>query len=596
MSHLFPNLYKKLKQFKKQNFPLNFLTWIKQIRPNVEGYQRSFLSCPFWEEIYRIPLQNMMIMGGRQTFKSTFITDYLAYYATAYPNSTVIFVTFDNTNRDAFSNQKFRRGCLEGNPILRNSVGGFGLGNVKQITFKNGSVVYLLTDEGKYSQIEGKSPTIVLFDESQYQDLENLPIVLESLTMTKGKIIILGIGGESGSEYERKWLSSTQSQWVYDNPNWRDNLKFKNDGSLIVGTYLKKVLKGRWNAKNPGSKFLGFYLPQSIFPQIPLTEEDAIKRYHLLPEQSIQGKKRNYTSSMYLTHVEGTFYKSSRRPITREDVLACMRPYRDYFLLSGKEVRELKELYGREISIYMGIDWGSSSKNNSSTVVSIIIKWRRESEDSARFYLAHIEERGQERTLEQAQYMANLFREYSCDFGVADLGYGETQVDAILNGGHNPKTGEYFEGLGRSQFIGCRTISSLTKPFSEVSGKIDEEGEELDRIQVDKTHIMQMFVDFICTFVSHPKFYDNENYRRPKFMIPYAENWKVDWLVKEFTSISRKDIEKNLDITLDDPRQHPKKEFYKPPDSVMSIIYCLLADETYSPSSDFAGIWKQTRQ
>ena len=115
-------------------------------------------------------------MGGRQTFKSTFITDCLAYYATAYPNSTVIFVTFDNTNRDAFSNQKFRRGCLEGNSILKSSVSGSGLGNVKQITFKNGSVVYLLTDEGKYSQVEGKSPTIVLFDESQYQDLEHLPV------------------------------------------------------------------------------------------------------------------------------------------------------------------------------------------------------------------------------------------------------------------------------------------------------------------------------------------------------------------------------------------------------------------------------------
>lgn len=378
MKPLFPNLSKKAKQTKKSHIPTDFLTWIKEIRPNVEGNQRSFLLCPFWKVLYDSLPQKMMIMGGRQIFKSTFITDCMAYCATAFPNSTIVFVTFDNNNRDAFSNRKFRQGCIENNPILKNLVSGSGLGNVKQVAFKNGSVAYMITDEGKYSQIEGKSPTIVLFDESQYQNLEYLPVVMESLTMTRGKIIILGIGGESGSEYERNWLLTTQSEWIYDDPNWRDNLQFYNDGSIIIGDYLEKVLQGRWMAKNPDSKYPGFYFPQSIFPQIPLTEEDAITRYKQLPEQSIQGKKRNYTSSMYLTHVEGTFYKSLRRPLTRKDVLACMIPYLDYHLLSGKEVREIKRIHGQKVSVYMGIDWGSGSKtgliNSKWSIIKFIVQ------------------------------------------------------------------------------------------------------------------------------------------------------------------------------------------------------------------------------
>ena len=57
-------------------------------------------------------------------------------------------------------------------------------------------------------------------------------------------------------------------------------------------------------------------------------------------------------------------------------------------------------------------------------------------------------------------------------------------------------------------------------------------------------------------------------------MIPFNadEEYETDWLVSEFASVTRKDLNKK-DI---DPRQNAKKEFNHPKDSMMSIIYALV--------------------
>jgi len=103
---------------------------------------------------------------------------------------------------------------------------------------------------------------------------------------------------------------------------------------------------------------------------------------------------------------------------------------------------------------------------------------------------------------------------------------------------------------------------------------VDEHGEENGRISIDKTTQIQRFIDLLETKISHP---GNDSSRRSKLMIPfdYSKEYETDWLVPEFTSLTRKDLRKN-DI---DPRQNAKKEFNHPPDSMMSIIYALVGLE-----------------
>ena len=100
--------------------PTDIKQWINVARPYVEGQQnrRTFLTIPFWEEIYEDKTQDIMVVAGRQVYKSTFATDVLANYTTSRNNISVCYVSYDDVNRNAFSNQKLRVGTFLTNEIL----------------------------------------------------------------------------------------------------------------------------------------------------------------------------------------------------------------------------------------------------------------------------------------------------------------------------------------------------------------------------------------------------------------------------------------------------------------------------------------------
>jgi len=278
--------------------PKNPLEWIKAARPQVEGIKRSFLVAPFWVPIYQDPANSIMVMGGRQIYKSTYCTDCLAFEATSNPGVQVCYISYDEPNLSSFSKQKLQVGTFLQNQILcqfpRNKTG-----NVHEISLKNGSTIYLTTDNHEYKHVEGKSLNLCILDEAQYQDIQFIGRVYQTMMATKGKIKVLGIGGEAGSPYEKLWLQTNQMEWKYDDPNWRDRLLFDENG-LIDGNYLCDVLSGKWIAQNPNATlYHGYHLPQTIFPTIPLTEEDAENKYKIHPRFSIEYQKKNQPESFF---------------------------------------------------------------------------------------------------------------------------------------------------------------------------------------------------------------------------------------------------------------------------------------------------------
>ena len=550
--------------------PKNPLEWIKTARPQVEGIKRSFLVSPFWVPIYEDPANFIMVMGGRQIYKSTYCTDCLAFEATANPGIQVCYVTYDEPNLSSFSKQKLQVGTFLQNQIL-NQFPRNKTGNVHEISLKNGSTIYLTTDNHEYQHVEGKSLNLCILDEAQYQDTQFIGRVYQTMMATKGKIKVLGIGGEAGSPYEKLWRNTNQMEWKYDDVSWRDRLQFDENG-LVVDNYLKEVLSGRWVSQNPSATLNhGYHLPQTIFPTIPLTEEDAMDKYKIHPRFSVEYQKNDQPESFFKSHVLGTFYKSVRRPITQEMIQACTDPYRYLTLLKPEDVVELKNIFGGEIKIGMGVDFGSGPAS-SSTAIAVIIWWRKPD----RLQLAWIEKRPQENQLEQAQYIAELFARYHCDIGVGDLGYGANQVKLIQDGGYNNQTGKPYKGVTNSKFFGCRTISDETKPILAFDDKIDEHGEEVGRLQIDKTTSIEYLTEALVKSVIHPVSDLEKNCRR-QLMIPSKHDYEVDFLTEEMTNLTRKDLTAIEDDTLDDPRQRPRKEYNHPQDSVMALIYALVA-------------------
>lgn len=562
------------------DLPDNKIEWIKQCRPYAGGLLRNFDWEPFWIDVYEDPHPNIIVKNARQTFKSTFATDILAHGST-HKKSREVTGVFDNETRlAAFSEQRLRRGTFLNNPTLAQFLPQGLRANIGRIILNNGSIIYLRTDEREYGNVEGLTNDLMVFDECQYQDIQFLPKALYTMSQTQGRLYLLGIGGEAGSEWHKLWLKSDQRRWVFNDPDWRDKLKFDNEGQL-VNEHPENIVAGRWVSDAPNNQeYHGYAMPQRLFARIPLTIDDAIKKYRTRASNAIEYQKKNFPMSIYLSHTEGDFFKATRRPITPEMVQAC---YCNWLtLLTGKEVKELKSIYGNSLRVLMGVDFGSNPAA-SQTFITILLHWRK----SGRYQLAWIEGRPQEHQLDQSAYIAGLGHSYGIDYGVGDLGYGQIQVKVIQDGGRDSKDVR-FDGLGSSRFSGCRTIGSEVKPSEQYHQDTDEHGTELGRIQIDKTTSIQMFVDFIGWFVMvdderspHIELSRHPAKQVTKFMIPSMKDWETDFLLDDYCATTRKDLDIEQDVAKEDPRQKPKKEFNHPRDSMMSNIYSLVADNNY---------------
>lgn len=563
------------KNSKQKLLPTDIMDWIKE-RPVVEKIKRNFLTCPYWIPIYNDPHNYQMIIGGRQIYKSTACTDFIAHAATTQSGIQVCYVTYDQESLSLFSKQKLRIGTFLLNPTLSKFLR--HPGNVGEISLKNNSTIYLVTDNYQYRHLEGKSPTLCILDEAQYQDLEHFGRIHQTMMATKGKVKIFGIGGEAGSPYEKLWNETNQMEWFYDNPNWRDCLQFGDTG-VVEESYLQKELKGKWIPQNPSAEsFHGYHIPQTIIPTIPLTEEDAINKYHVHPRFSIEYQKKDLGDSLFKSHVLGIFYNSPNKPVTKKMLEYCTNPYRYLTLLKPDEIRSLKETFGDEITVAMGVDFGSG--NSDFTAIAIIILWHK----SNRVQIAFIEKRHPEHQLKQAHYITELFKYCLCDIGVGDLGYGAIEIKVIQDGGYSQDDGEPFTGVTNNVFYGCRTISDYTKPFQIFNETTDEHGDQVARLQIDKTSSIELLLGTMENFVNHPLFPKEKSKSRTKLMIPIRHDYETNFLLNDLSSIRRKDI---VEFEILNPRQHPRKEFNHPRDSVMALIYALLALKTKEKSAWF---------
>ncbi len=119
--------------------PQDILEWIKVARPRVEGKVRNFLTCPFWIPIYQDAHDYQMIMGGRQIYKSTACTDFIAAGATSHDGIQVCYITHDDRSLSMFSKQKLKIGTFLLNTVIAKFLR--HPGNVGEISLKNNSTI-----------------------------------------------------------------------------------------------------------------------------------------------------------------------------------------------------------------------------------------------------------------------------------------------------------------------------------------------------------------------------------------------------------------------------------------------------------------------
>jgi len=164
----------------------------------------------------------------------------------------------------------------------------------------------------------------------------------------------------------------------------------------------------------------------------------------------------------------------------------------------------------------------------------------------------------------------------------------------MQDGGYS-STGEKFTGLGRGKVKGCWTSGNLTEETQTQKDKTimdsSKVGRKLPHYTVDKTQVIQNFIDFIGSTVP-----DESGEPVSQLIIPMKNDWECDFLLDDFTDITRKDLAKDAEITKEDPRQKAKREYNHPKDVCMALIYVLIAKTKYDPKGfEISKIHKRPR-
>lgn len=565
----------------------NILDWISKFRPLIGAEPQNFDLAPFWIDVLLDPHPNISCTNGRQTYKSTNAANIVGYYSTTTRRKEISYIVDNEERKASFSEKRLREDTFLSNETLQHFLP-HGRANVGRLKLTNGTIIYLLTDEQKYKNVEGKSNIVVISDEHQKQESQFFGIVMYTLSQTRGRLYKFGIGGEAGSPWHSQYMQTDQRMWIFDDSSdytdektgraypgqgWRHKLKFDKKGDITnTPAQLKKILAGKWISQEPNNEqYRGYWMPQDIFATIPLTINDAITKYKMQPELSIEYQEKHYPKSMFMSHCRGMFYKANRRPITPEMVRKCYD--HSLSLMTPDEIGALKQEKKNEILLFGGVDWGSGPAA-SSTVGSILIYWRK----TNRYQLAWIDRRPEENTTVSAGYFAEVFKSAQCDYVVADLGYGDNAVPLLQKGGTDI-TGKIVQGLGMGKCMGCWTTGNPIDETQKFQQETDEHGVTKAHITIDHTQVIQNFVDFIDTTVE----VDGEP--ATQFIIPMANDWETDFLLEDFCATTRRDLNDAEEIAVDDPREKPRKQFNHPRDTMMSIIYCMVGKNNHNPGA-----------
>lgn len=623
-------LYEKFstENFNFPEFPKNKLDFVSLVYSTIEDTDYTLTPYQYWIPIFRSKAKRMYLLMARQLFKTTFFALSSAFTAATKKRATTAYCAPDEDKLSTYADQKYRSELLDASLLLKSCIFGHSAGlpgRRTKVQWLNGSFNWHVTDEGSYRKIEGKSGDLAIYDEFQEHDAAALPKAKEAMSKKIGDEMFGGVGGEFGSPQEALWQETSQSEWHYDNeddyidsagriwPNqgWRKELQFgkweDNHGDtyhgLIFGDYMKDVCKGEWIEEAPENyMFPGWHLSQAAACHVPLSMADCENLYRIPKEYSIEYKEMTYPRLMSIAHVQGWFYKAPRKPITRQDALATLNPYKYLYFMSPRDVQDLRTVFPGRIRILFGADWGSGNDGQGQTVFTIMMKWLgvneygKYSPEKDRYFVIYQERLPYElsETISEAYYGIELFTRYNCDFGAADLGYGVKQVKAMIEGGYDPRDGQYVDGVGYSKFVGTWTRGKITKVQEDNPGEIDDEGsEEITHLLLDKTSMIEDFINLVKWKVPHPRYMKEEKLSRRKLGIAYGDEWKTYPLVKDMTSITRVDIETDFLTTKQITTESPKTKYGHPPDSVVSMCHCVIADNHFTSSGEFAGSYRK---
>lgn len=492
--------------------PTDRIEWEYHCRPEIKGEINRLKYLPMMLDIVKDTHPFQMYLLGRQWGKTTMIGTDLAYYGTINYDYDQTYVNFKNDNLRTFSENKFRQDVFGTAPLSHYISGVSKLGAMNRVVTKTRSIIDMLLPGKNWENLQGKSNRRMVIDEGNDIDWEGFQNARETQSDTFGDLVIAGIGGFVDSQYHNIWKSTNQMEYIfddgdiyegYDNMSWRNSLQFDEKG-LIYDDYMLQVLSGKWVSQKPENTARhGYHLTQLQNPRIPLTIQDAIQKYKISPEFSIEWKLQDpdYTQIEYRRNVLAEFVEGELKPITERDMRLL---FDDTISLTTSE-----NVNYDAGPVIIGIDWGGGGK-------TILWIWQCIDETALIFKLLWVEKIDTSDTDAQWEIVKNLCDAYEPDFISIDAGGASDRVQ---------KTQKRYGNR-------TRRITYTVRPEAPLPTLKEEIAQSLEmRYVIDRTFSINRIIDLI----KHPHTKNGNTTNR--IILPGADYEKVKWIIPQFVAI-----------------------------------------------------------
>jgi len=493
--------------------PKDRIQWEYHCRPLIKGEPNRLRFMPMLQDVVKDKHPFKFLLWGRQWGKTTMIASDLAFAATTNYDYDQTYFNFKLDALRTFSNNKFRQDVFGVSPLSKYiKKTGSNYGAMNKVETYTRSIIDMLLPGPDWQNSQGKSNQRMVIDEGQDHDWTGFQNARETQADTMGDTIIAGIGGYTDTPYYNLWMSTNQMQYLfkrgenylgYENMSWRADLEFNGEG-LVYDDYLIDVQDGKWTPVAPEIFARhGYYLPQTLNLRIPLTIQDAIDKYKVSPEWSIEYKLKdvNYTNLEFRRNVLAQFVEGELKPLTTQDMLK---------LFDNTLHQTTSENVDFEAGpIIIGIDWGGGGK----TVLWI---WQCIDDAAPIFKLLWVEKIETNDTKEQEQICFNLIDAYEADHIQIDAGGAPDRVQAIQKRYGN-----------RSSRTSYNVRPEMPLPTKKEYRKYKKEM----RYVIDRTFSINRIIDLI----KHPHI-DGE-FASNRLILPGADYETIKWIVKQFVAL-----------------------------------------------------------
>lgn len=422
--------------------------------------------------IYNDPSDEVLLMFGRQTHKSTSLSINNMYPGLLIPHYRTLYIAPTGQQVSVYSSDKIDP-LLKHSPIVkRRFINSKTAYQVYYKEFANGSKNYFRSMFLSPDSIRGISADLTLFDEVQDLIYDHIPVAQQCMShsMEHGNLIrekipwapphmffrsiYAGTPKTMENTLTRFWDKSNQTEYVIrcEHCNKWNYIDEKNIGlKQLICRFCGKPIyyhNGTWVQTQQNGILSGYRMPQIVLPWI--NNVDNPDRW----DKNVIKTQIKYSGEKYYNEVLALPYANAKHPLSRSHMISCAMP--DMQMADPDKGVSSVGLIPTMINCVAGIDWGKGDTASGTSYSVLTIGGYVQGKFTV-FYMKRYVGKEMSDALIQIKDMVKIIRRFECKRVIADTGDGRTANAEMVKALGAKKFSEVYEHGSQKKLINWDT-------------------------------------------------------------------------------------------------------------------------------------------